>query len=1045
MLKLWKRNQAPDYEEVFLDYYSQTFNWALQITENDPQKAEDLVHDVFIQLALTELDFNEIDNLKGYIYAMLRNLMRSKLRRESRNLSKTISLEEYESAEIGLGSINIEHQLHAREELRSICRFLCERKETSKGGSALLLRYFLGYFRNEIQLITRSSESAVDYLLSTVTREVRLYLDKPHKLNFIQETSLNVPNEFSKEDIDREKYSSIEEFLQSISEEIFRTRQGKCFSAKELRKMYDKNNPKKIKAKTLAHIVSCPNCLDKVNETLGLPKLRDRFPTDAIDRRRPKNGPKTPSGGDGMGGDGGSGDGEDRGPEKDPNKALNKFRRRLEKVRKHEPSELLVAVNGLELGVLAVNSRANQIRLHIEDVENIRFIEVFSEQNVRLFFKNIFPPPEGSFEQKEVIKLSDDRFFELDVNFHSLGAKLEVSYYDPTYAPKKEVTKELMDEVSEDHSSDSEGILFSVNELTEKQGSLRDFFEKIRLGNWLGLRGYTAMALVSAILIAALIFIQIPQTKVVAAELINKSIKTETALVANPEIAVHRVYNVEQRNGETGELIERQRMDVWQSSAKGLKIRRFYDNKERLILADWQKTGDSRILYRPGNEPAEVSVEDRKSDVLNTDELWNLDVSANEFRKNAGVIDDVAVEETPEKYLLKYEGDKANKIVRVSLTLNREDLRAIEYRVVKKIGEELREFRFFETKFEQPKLDKVPKEAFEVEPELTPKLIEPLKTEKMSSPAPVEEEKTHEEVKTPEGVEAPKEPTKKITKISEATNELEVKVVTLLSEIDATLGEEVTVTRQANRTLRVEGLVSDTARKNEILAKLKPVRRSRAVSIKIETYEEAQRRVATARKRNQKPKISIGDLQPDSNNTPISNDLRQFFKKKGISDARVDAEVKRFSNQVIRTSNQAKLYAWTLRNNSRRFSPQALQKMDPTARKRWFSMIATQSRNYRLKVGSLQNQLSPVVGRGKTSYTGAKIATESQMISAIQELNKFHAAINSAVTKSFTLSGSKTALVKNASFRRSVSSAISLAKNIEIAAKKFAEIPKEKN
>ena len=44
---------------------------------------------------------------------------------------------------------------------------------------------------------------------------------------------------------------------------------------------------------TLAHVVSCPRCIDEVNSLNGLPPLSERYPTDSLGaepRRRGRGG-----------------------------------------------------------------------------------------------------------------------------------------------------------------------------------------------------------------------------------------------------------------------------------------------------------------------------------------------------------------------------------------------------------------------------------------------------------------------------------------------------------------------------------------------------------------------------------------------------------------------------------------------------------------------------------------------------------------------------------------------------------------------------------
>jgi len=69
------------HEELFLERYGRLRACALQLTENDREQAEDLVHDTYVQFTLARPDLNAIGNLNGYLYTMMRNLHVSQLRR----------------------------------------------------------------------------------------------------------------------------------------------------------------------------------------------------------------------------------------------------------------------------------------------------------------------------------------------------------------------------------------------------------------------------------------------------------------------------------------------------------------------------------------------------------------------------------------------------------------------------------------------------------------------------------------------------------------------------------------------------------------------------------------------------------------------------------------------------------------------------------------------------------------------------------------------------------------------------------------------------
>lgn len=67
------------HEELVLRLYGQLLLWALPLTSNNREQAEDLVHDVLVQFELS-CDPQSIRNLDGYLFTMLKNLHLARVR-----------------------------------------------------------------------------------------------------------------------------------------------------------------------------------------------------------------------------------------------------------------------------------------------------------------------------------------------------------------------------------------------------------------------------------------------------------------------------------------------------------------------------------------------------------------------------------------------------------------------------------------------------------------------------------------------------------------------------------------------------------------------------------------------------------------------------------------------------------------------------------------------------------------------------------------------------------------------------------------------------
>src|SRR5260370_12108433 len=174
MLRPRAVDRAANHEDLFIQRYEWLLNWALRLTGNDRGRAEDLLHDAFIQFTFTRPDLDSIQNLEGYLYGMLRYLHLSQVRRAARSPLRQLSVVDYDSAEIGLRINDPRDQIQVQDELRSVCHYACTRKQTSKAGSVLILRFFHGYYPSEIAKVLCATHTAVAKRLQLARAETTL-------------------------------------------------------------------------------------------------------------------------------------------------------------------------------------------------------------------------------------------------------------------------------------------------------------------------------------------------------------------------------------------------------------------------------------------------------------------------------------------------------------------------------------------------------------------------------------------------------------------------------------------------------------------------------------------------------------------------------------------------------------------------------------------------------------------------------------------------------------------------------------------------------
>jgi RNA polymerase sigma factor (sigma-70 family) len=422
-----KPEKRPDFEELFFSSYRRLMEWSLQLTGHDRADAEDLVQDLYVQFARADATLDEIQNWDAYLFSVLRNLHYAHLRRAGRSPIDDLTIVDFDTIARGLASVDRRKLLYVRSNLKAVCEYACERKNTSKSASILILRFIFGYFPSEVMQVVRTTRGAVDRLMQIARQEVRLHLERPNVLRpFIHERQRTAFLSALSDD-------SQTLFLE-MRQAIFQNCVGECFGREELERRYQESQNAGFTTAELAHLVSCNKCLDSANAILGLPLLTDRSPDDAIGRD------------DSQGPDGGS-TGPVELPHSDPKRrkktqeaALrNRLERKMREVFEHRPQSLQIAVNGKVRTSQKVTSELSEFHLRMGRAEKLAFVEVLSEQGIRMAYLHVFDPAlQQGLEQGEHIALSDDRSLNLTLSFLGDTPSVHVVYRDPVIAEEME-------------------------------------------------------------------------------------------------------------------------------------------------------------------------------------------------------------------------------------------------------------------------------------------------------------------------------------------------------------------------------------------------------------------------------------------------------------------------------------------------------------------------------------------------------------------------------------------------------------------------------
>lgn len=1037
---LYLLKDAPDldrHEQIFIRRYEHLLGWALHLTDQDCAQAEDLVHDAFIQFVISRPDLSAIQNLDGYLYSILRFLRLSQLRRASRGRLQQLSIIDFDSAEKGLGVIDPREQMRVHDDLRAVCHYACLRKESSKAGSVMILRFFLGYFPSEIARVLISTRKVADMRLQSARREARAYLNAPDSLGFLQTpagaTALTKV-------APRKKGAPMatqtnDGLLRELRAEIFTSRRGECLSRLELEDLYksDAGAPSQaVDNLRLGHIVSCPTCLEQVNDILGLPPLAERYPTDMT-------GPDAPSG---RGGNDNSGGGTAGGASGGREGLMKRLRRRTQEAFEHRPQELHICVNGTVLGSQAIHAELNELTLDISQTEPINFIEVFSEQETRLLLMPVGDaPPSGPPEHSVRVDLSDGRLLELTLSFRCPHPTLHAIYRDPLMKAEPDARTEIETEMYEAFPQPvtsletieppEQGVLLWPRDTDNFGGSQRDTDDSFTVGGWKRrfagffkasprFRPILATALILALLLtgALMAWLRLPVTPTVtAAELLQKSAAAEGRLV-EPNQVLHRTFELEERDPSGNQIKARHSIETWQGTARGEFARRLYDEQGKLVAGEWEQADGARKLYQRAAAPHRKQSAETPAASAEANSIWRLGLSPSNFSALAGQVAKTGVEDRADVYVLSFEMPPTGSpmagglALKASLTLNKADLRATAQTLLMRVEDgnpQLREYRFVESGFKRLAAVDVPAEIFRPDPEL-------------SGPTA---RVTEVESTAPAAVAAPADAAKPVTSDLAA---LEVEARYLLDQANANLGEQVTVARTAAGGLKVQALVDDDKRKAEILAALKPLRGRANVSVEVATYAEAARQ----QPQRQTDTTIISEAQVAQHPMPAGEDLRRYFTTQAATQPQLTGgrpaevwiaeQVERFAARMQAQATRPVRHAWAMKNLVGQITPVEEQSINADAKSKWLQLIRTHALGVQRETEKLRMELQPIFYPTPPADAAPGEMEESDVRRMADRLVELTAATDKAVSKAFSASaaGATDMPLKTAQFWQSV-------------------------
>jgi DNA-directed RNA polymerase specialized sigma24 family protein len=936
-------------EQLLASYYSQLLTWGAVLTRGDVSKAEDIVQEFCLYFTLTKPELDNVANLDGYLYTCLRHIYLSSMARSSREALHIISVAEFDSFEFAVSANYSGDPLQRQNDLRRICSYTVWRKESFKGASYFLLHFFHGYSRREIAELACLPLSAIYNKLKITRSEVKSYLNEPGKLRIVD-------RKLPPEPALSWSLSSTAELFNELRDVILDARLSDCLSEEDLLALYRTLTPSPINCSLLAHIVSCERCLAIIDNTFRRPTLSDREPLDGC-------GPSAASGDSSIPG---LGDMRQR-------TMLQLVRKRWSAFHEHRPRTLSIAVNGKIVAFHDIQAEHSTLSARIEHPERAQFVEVFSEQDIRLALLSVGElPPGGSHIRTQRVTLSDSRWLELNLTFDGLGLNSQVAYFDPA----------LSMESIEDSEDAPVALLQSTSDSVRPyqgihpQGTSWAATACARI-----LRAVTpypamagAFALTIIVGVAGFLAYRHTTTPMDARGVLNQSIKIETASLQGQ--TEHQILSLEEAAAD-GRILQQGNVDMWRDGDGSRYVRRLFDSQHRLIGAKWRnKNGAYSSRERQGDKDASGT---RHS--LSIGGLWDQDLSAHAFSNMIGKEPQISAGGDGYALTTVDSVEGFPQLISATLVLDRHFLPAREILRVR-VGSEIHELRFVQSGYERKPSSSVPNSIFDPEYELP------------STHGPHSSLPQQDVLPGAAGSEV-------------RLAQLQIAVLYRLSGLGSDTGEPIEVIRTPEGRIRVSGTVADSLLKQQIVSDLKALGDHQFLDLKLVSPNDVQGRLpgiqgATAE--------DTSVYEVNQGRPLVDGILRKYFQTKGVSADRLNSVTGQYSRDALQRAQHALQHAYALNRLGSALSATELKSIGLSSQRQWTEMVHKHATGLEGQLSSLRAQLAEIVQPSEelSDATPALVRIENpdQFNRAVDQLLHQTRNLNSDVGRLFTSNAS---------------------------------------
>jgi DNA-directed RNA polymerase specialized sigma24 family protein len=846
---------AADREKVFLDHYEWLLRRALQLSRGAQSMAEDLVHDCYVRFiqAVTDIQLDDENRLRGYLYRTLQRLAKSNYESGGRDAFQGLQAVDYDSMEFALAAVDRSKLLYIRSDLARICEYCCLRRKTSRAGSVLIFRFFLNYYPSEIVHLLKASSAAVYKLTETGRLEAKAFLTRPESLHFLG--SNNRPaTPFSR----RHLPESPSAMFAELNRRIFAEPEGPCFAPGRLELLYASNSEEQLTTQDVAHLASCKACLERANRLLRLLGLPLQFSDDFNDPNDDK--PPRSTGGS----------------KQEP---LTRMRKKARDIHEHRPKRLELVVDGEVHSAQQITSATSRFQIKLKSASLPSFIEVRSEQKLRLLCLDVenYDVLESSQLQAEAT-LSDNRALALELNLGGGSPFVDVSYYDP-----------LLEVVDEDWAYDEElrPPVFPETHQPAAPHEMPGLIRRLRkaLSAWLSsidlgwpLSVVGAAAFMSVLALS--MFWASRSRQGFPAQLQAAALLTESQHRAAAAIpvhgAAHRTFSLEIRS-QDGRLIQSGTVDTLRSTSPRRMAARFLDTKGNLLAGRWENAAGKTTIYTAQSgvqQPAAAAP-------LTLADGWRHGPDAEDFDRLSADSTNLKVRRDTDSFDITYDnpetasGNRAT-LVSADLVIAANSMRPVRETLLLRNGQTTRKYQFRELTYEVLPADKVTDRDFD--PDMSSLVAKPADSLTSS------------------------------TRVRDSAH-LALEALQLLDNLGPNVEQIVDLEREPDGTVELDGVFPTSEQTKSVTHIFEALHAGDRLRLSLHASDEAVGTSPVAQH------ISVDSLAPvdvNAQRIPFDPELRAGLEADGLSGAQLDEEVRQTANDIATRGVQLHREAWQI-------------------------------------------------------------------------------------------------------------------------------------